>query len=359
MSEFTIKDNCMRVLLRNVVSCLALASACYAQAAPQSSPRDPIAIIAGQPIYERDLAPEIGSKLLQLHNQEYQIKNTALQDVIRQKLLEAEAKERGVSTEELLKQEVDSKVSEPSDAEVEGYYLAIKNQIDQPLEQIKPQLVKALRALKTQQARQEYEDSLRSESEVVVLLRPPKVEVSYDPARVRGDRSAPVTIVEFADFQCPYCKKADATLNDLLAKYKGQVKLAYRDFPMRTLHTQAQIAAEAARCAEEQGKFWEYHDALFAADQPKLDETGLSETARRLGLEENAFRSCLAGGKFKTSIEQDVQDGTKAGVVGTPAFFLNGVFVNGAQPEAEFEKIINSQLVSTGNRRGSPGSSVR
>jgi len=197
-------------------------------------------------------------------------------------------------------------------------------------------------------ARQEYADSLRAKAEVAVMLRPPKVEVSYDPARVRGDPKAPVTIVEFSDFQCPYCKKAQDTLKDLLIKYKGRVKLAFRDFPMRMLHAQAQDAAEASRCAGDQGKFWEYHDALFA-DQTTLNQAALVETAQSLGLDKKSFESCLATGKFKAQIEQDLQDGTKAGVAGTPGFFINGVFVNGIQPAAEFEKIIDGELAAMGS----------
>ncbi len=336
-------------MLSRMLLCLALPLACLGQGASTAQPGDPIATVAGQSIYEQELLPALGPRLLQLRNQEYQMKSRALEDLIRQKLLEAEAKKRGLSSEKLLEEEVDSKISEPTDAEVEGYYLAQKNQLNQPFQEVKLQLQEALKLLKVQQARQDYADSLRAKAKVAVLLRPPKVEVGYDPARVKGNRKASVTIVEFSDFQCPYCKKAEATLKHLLAKYNGRVKLAYRDFPLRALHPQAQMAAEAARCAGEQGKFWEFHDALYA-DQSKLDEPGLAEHARSLGLDEKSFQSCLEAGKFKAQIEQDVQEGSKAGVAGTPSFFINGTFVNGAQPEAEFEKIIDAELTILGNR---------
>lgn len=314
----------------------------------QASNDDPIATVAGQLIYEQDLAVELGPKLLELRNQEYQMKRKALDELIRKRLIDGEAQKRGISSDKLLEQEVDSKVADPSDAEVEGYYLAVKNQLDQPFPEIKPQIQKALKVLKTQQARQDYGAALGAKAEISVLLRPPKVEVGYDSARVRGDAKAPVTIVEFSDFQCPYCKKVQPTLKDLLAKYNGWVKLAYRDLPLHTLHPQAQLAAKAGRCAEEQGKFWEYHDALFA-DQSKLDEASLVKTAKSLGLNEKSFQSCLNGGKFEAQIEQDVLDGTKAGVNGTPGFFINGEFVSGAQPEVEFEKVIERQLATSGS----------
>ena len=310
---------------------------------PQASAANPIATIAGQPIYEKDLEVELGSKLLELRNQEYQMKGKALDELIRKRLFDAEAQKRGISTDKLLEQEVDSKVADPSDEEIEGYYVAVKSQLNQSFQEIKPQIGKLLKLLKTQQARQDYGDALRAKAEVSVLLRPPKVEVGYDPARVRGEAKAPVTIVEFSDFQCPYCKKVQPILKDLLAKYDGRVKLAYRDFPLRTLHAQAQLAAEAARCAEDQGMFWQYHDALFA-DQSKLDDAGLVKTAQMLGLNEKSFQTCLAAGSFKAPIEEDVQEGTKAGVTGTPGFFINGEFLNGAQTEGEFEKIIELEL---------------
>ena len=344
----------MKISAMKLAFCMALVAACSAQGAPQSSPGEPLATVAGQPIYEQDLQAVVGPKLLQLHNQEYQVKSSALQDAIRQKLLEAEAKRRGISTDKL-QEEIDSKVAEPTNGEIEGYYLAIKNQFNQPFEEAKPQIQKMLKVLKTQQARQDYADSLRTKSDVVVLLRAPKVEVRYDSARLRGDPKAPVTIVEFSDFQCPYCKTVQPTLKDLLTKYNGRVKLSFRDFPVRSLHPQAEAAAEAARCAEEQGKFWEYHDALFA-DQSKLDAAGLTSTARSLGLDEKSFQSCLASGKFKAQIETDLQDGSKAGVAGTPGFFVNGVFINGSQPQAEFEKVIDGELAATANRNSTRAS---
>ncbi len=313
----------------------------------QNSPKL-VATVDEQPIYEDELMSVVGTSLHELQNQEYKVKSDALDKLILRKLIEAEAKREGITAERLLEQEVDSKVPEPSDDEARGYYLAGKNQTSLPFDQIKSQVKRLLKATEIQQAREKYAESLRAKADVAVLLPPPRVEIGYDSARVKGDPRAPVTIVEFSDFQCPFCRKSAATLRDLLARYNGQVKLAFRDFPMRAVHPQAQAAAEAARCAGEQGKFWEFHDALFAADQPKLDAAGLAATARRVGLDERSFTSCLSEGKFKAQIEQDIQDGAKAGISGTPGFFINGVFLNGAQPEAEFEKIIDRELAAVG-----------
>jgi protein-disulfide isomerase len=336
----------MREFIFRVISiCATLLFAGPIVLPAQNSP-NPIATLDGQPIYDEELTSVAGTRLLELRNQEYKVKSDALDQLVRKKLIDAEAKKKGLTAEELLKQEVDSKIAEPSDDEAKGYYLASRSQTTLPFDQIKSQVKQLLKSSEIQQAREKYADSLRAKADVAILLRPPKVQVSYDPTRVRGNPKAPVTIVEFSDFQCPFCKKAQVTLKDLLTKYNGRVKLAYRDFPMRTLHPQSQMAAEAAGCAGQQGKFWEYHDALFATDQSKLDQAGLTATARSVGLDEKSFTSCLAEGKFKAQIEQDVQEGTKAGVAGTPGFFINGEFVSGARPEAEFEKIIDGELAA-------------
>jgi protein-disulfide isomerase len=304
----------------------------------------PIATVNGEQIYEQELMSVAGTQLVELQKQEYKVKSEALDRLIRKKVVEAEAKKRGISADELFKQEVDSKVAEPSDDEAKGYYLASRSQTTLPFEQIKPQVKQILKNAEIQQARDKYAESLRAKAEVAILLVEPKQEVGYDPARVRGDANAPVTIVEFSDFQCPFCKRAEPTLKELLAKYNGRVKLAYRDFPIPELHPQAETAAEAARCAGEQNKFWEYHDALLAMDGNKLDEAAFRTTAQNVGLNVKSFSSCLATGKFKAAVEQDIQAGSQAGVVGTPGFFINGEFVSGAQPEAEFAKIIDAEL---------------
>ena len=138
------------------------------------------------------------------------------------------------------------------------------------------------------------------------------MQVAYDAARLRGNPNALVTIVEFSDYECPYCRQVEPTVKQLLAKYGDQMRISYRDYPLTAIHPQAMIAAEASRCALEQGKFWEYHDQLFTA--PKLDKDALIEYARNLKLDDKQFGSCLTGEKYKADIEKDEQEGRKAGV---------------------------------------------
>jgi protein-disulfide isomerase len=325
----------------------ASAGAMAAEAPEAAKNGPPVAMVAGQPIYESDLMPLVQGQLLPLQNQEYQVKSRALENLIQQRLLEAEAKKEGLSTDKLLEKEADSKVTEPTDAEVEAYYLGQKDRLNRPFDEVKTQLASRLKQARIQQAREEYMASLREKAKVTVLLDRPRVEVAADPKRVRGNPKAPVSIVEFSDFQCPYCHRIEPTLKQVLAKYPDQVSLSFRDFPLRQIHPQAELAAEAARCAEEQGKFWEYHDALFAGS--KLDRDALVEEARTLKLDDGRFEACLTAGKYKAEIDKDVQDGARAGVAGTPGFFINGIPLSGAQPLDSFTQVIDEELARSGS----------
>jgi len=269
------------------------------------------------------------------------------------KAITAEAKKKGIPTEKVLEQEVDAKVPEPTEAELKALYIVQKQQLGKPFDEIKPQLLQLLKKSKIQEAREDYYKRLREQAGVSIFLQKPKVQVAYDPARLRGDPKAPVVIVEFSDFQCPYCQSVQPTLKSLLAKYEGRVSLAYRDLPVRDIHPQAELAAEASRCAGEQGKFWEYHDLLFA-NQNKLDRPGLLDQAHGLKLDEKQFDSCLSSGKYAAQIEQDRQLGLRAGVAGTPGFFVNGSLLSGNQPQDAFEKLIQAELAASKEKPTAP-----
>jgi protein-disulfide isomerase len=339
----SVSSAAIKVYLCLFFSMLLVPICCLAQSSGPAKSTETLATVGGQPITEDDLLPSVASKLISLRNLEYQMKKQALDNLIDQRLLEAEAKRKGMSADKFLEQEVDTKVAEPTAAELNAYYLAQKAELNRPFNEAKVQIEPSLKQAKVQQARQAFYAYLREQAKVVVLLSPPRVEVSIDPARVRGNPKAKVMIVEFSDFQCPYCGGVQATLQSVLAKHPDTVALAYRDMPMSKIHPFARKAAEAARCAGEQGKFWEYHDLLFA-DQSKLDQDGLMDKARTLKLDEQQFESCLSGEKFKAQIQQDSQDGMRAGVSGTPGFFINGIFLSGSQPASAFENLVQEQL---------------
>jgi protein-disulfide isomerase len=313
---------------------------CLAQNAGSAKPKETVAIAGGEAIYEDDLLPAVQAQLIKLRNQEYELKKKVLDSLIEQKLLQAAARKKATTPEKLLQQEVDAKVAEPTEGELRAYYLGQKG--NRPFDEIKDQLLSGLKQARIQEARQDYLKQLRKDADVKVLLAPPKVQVGYDRDRLRGSPKAPVVIVEFADYQCPYCRRVEATLKDLLSKYGDRVSLAYRDFPLAQIHSQADSAAEASRCAGEQGKFWEYHDQLFSSS--KLERPALLEYAHNLKLDEKRFDSCLASGKFQADIQRDLQEGTQAGVSGTPGFFINGVPLSGAQPMEAFVRVIEEEL---------------
>lgn len=330
-----------------LLSFIFIAAASLCQTSDAAKARQPIATVDGQTIYDEDLAASVQGQLLPLRNQEYEIKKKALDNLIEQKLLEAAAKKQGLTTEKLLFQEVDSKIPDPSDAEIEGYYegyyLAQREGFNSPLDDtLKSQIWLSVKQAKTRQLREEYMKRLHSDSNVAILLSPPRVRVGYDPKRLRGNPKAPVMIVEFADYQCPYCQRVEATLKEVLAKYGDKVSLAYRDFPLTAIHSHAEIAAKASRCALEQGRFWEYHDQLFSAS--KLDKDTLVEYARNLKLDDKQFGSCLSSEKYNAEIEKDSEEGKKVGVHGTPGFFINGVTLSGAQPQDAFTRLIDDEL---------------
>jgi protein-disulfide isomerase len=316
--------------------------------ASKTDGEQPIATVDGQPIYQSDLTGPAAAQMLQIRQQGYKVESEALDALIRQKVVEIEAKKEGISVEQLYQKEVDSKIPEPSDAEAKGFYFAVKSRTPLPFNALEPQIKEMIKGDEIQEARAKYADSLRAQADVAILLQPPAVELgANDPARVEGNPKAPVTIVEFADFQCPFCGRVEPTLVDLLKKYNGKVSLAFRDFPLRAAHPFAEGAAEAGRCAEAQGKFWPMHDALYA-DQSKLSADDLIKTAATVGMDRSSFAACLKSGKYSAAIEQDEAIGSKAGVTGTPAFFINGRFLSGAAPEEQFQQIIDSELATAG-----------
>jgi protein-disulfide isomerase len=163
-----------------------------------------------------------------------------------------------------------------------------------------------------------------------------------DPAK--GDKNAPVTIVEFSDYQCPFCQRfVQQTLPLINERYvkTGKVRLVFRDYPL-PFHQYAQKAAEASECADEQGKFWEMHDKLFSTSELGIDT--LKNFAKEIGLDTTKFNSCLDSGKYASEVQKDMTDGSKYGVRGTPAFLINGVLVSGAQPFQNFQTVIEQEL---------------
>lgn len=161
---------------------------------------------------------------------------------------------------------------------------------------------------------------------------------------VKGNQNAKVTLIEYSDFQCPYCARHYDTINQIIKNYGDKVRVIFRHFPL-SFHPEAEKAAEASECAGEQGKFWQMHDAIFEANLAgEMSVAKWKETAKKLGLNTKQFNNCLDSGKYAEKIRQQMISGSAAGVEGTPATFVNGELVSGAIPYEQFKQIIDSYL---------------
>jgi protein-disulfide isomerase len=320
------------------------------QGQPKQDSSAPVAKIGGKPITAGELDDAAKKDLAQLeqqyNEQRYQLRRNALESMLRQRAFDEKAKAKGVSREELLNQEISAKIPDPSDDEMKTLYERAKANGQQlpPFEQVKPDIARFIKNQKGQGAFAEYYESLKKEMNIEVLLPPyeaPKVQVSaVGPAK--GPTNAPITIVEFSDYECPYCVRAEPTVKDLLAKYPGKIKLVYRDYPLPA-HTKAPKAAEAAHCAGDQGKYWEMHDKLFSPGA-KLEVADLKTAARDVGVDGAKFDQCLDSGAKSKDVETHRKAGDEAGVSGTPAFFINGRPLAGAQPLEAFSAIVDQEL---------------
>lgn len=330
-----------------IIGLLFSRAAGAAQETPAKNTATPAAKVGEETISLEEIQRSLQTELAQIERERHRLIEEKLDQLIAQKLLAAEAKRRGISVEELLKQDVSGKTPNATDAEIDAYIAENRSRLSQPDDpQLRLKIWEYLQGQKVSRQREAYVRELRAKAGVTVYLQEPagaRAQVDTGKGFVRGAKDAAVTIVEFSDFQCPYCQAVVATINQLMAQYAGKIKLIFRDFPIPNLHPLAPKAHEAARCAAEQDKFWEYHDLLFERS-PRLAPAELKQYAREIMLNGEDFDKCFDGGKYQAAIASDVQDGMRLGASGTPTFFINGRMIVGAQPIATFQKIIDSEL---------------
>jgi protein-disulfide isomerase len=312
--------------------------------AAASEASKPVAEVDGKPITMGELEKSVSGQLAKLDHQRRAVLERGLGSLIDQKILEAEAASRGMTVEALEKAEIDDKAGQVSDADAEAFYKANKARLppNRPEKQLLPQIKTYLVNQKKEQLRDNLLSALRAKYHPNVLLEPERVHVSDAGAPAKGPKNAPVTIIEFSDFQCPFCARVEPALKEMFKTFGNEVRLVYRQFPLG-FHANAEKAAEASLCANDQGKFWEMHDAMFA-DQHALGVDKLKATAARLGLNASQFDKCLDGGKYKAQVRKDVAAGMAAGVQGTPTLFINGRVISGAVPFGEIKRVIDDEL---------------
>jgi protein-disulfide isomerase/predicted small lipoprotein YifL len=337
-----------------VLAVVAAAAACSRSRGPVSAPPAPstadpkqvVAEVDGKPITRGELDQKAAESLVALRQQEYDTLRQALEQMIGERLIEKEAAARHLSKEALLKSEADDRVPAPDPARVAAVYEQNKQRFrGQTLVQMTPDITRAIRQQDVNARRQAFAEELRKKASVRVALEPPRAQVAIPgDAPVLGPAQAPVTVVEFSDYQCPYCRRAQSVVDEIVGKYQGKIRLVVRDFPLEG-HPRAMPAARAAHCADEQGKFWDYHHALLTQAGDFSDDD-FKTRAAALGLDPGKFETCLQSPRHDEKIQASIADGARIGVSGTPAFFINGRMLFGARPVEQFQEVIDAELAA-------------
>lgn len=316
-----------------------------------------LATVAGQAVSQAEVDARIVKKLIE---RQPNLVDTALEELIDEKLVALEAAAQKTTAEQLLAREVTAKAAAPTDAEVESFYEQQKARIPPNVskEQVIPQIRSYLLQQKADEAKRTFYASLRTKYAVNNMLQAersameaeqakavrPRLESGNVPAK--GPAGAAVTIVEFSDFQCPFCARVTPTVDQALSRYGDKVRVLFRQFPL-DIHPMAPKAAEASLCAHEQGKFWEMHDAMFA-NQKDLAVDALKAKAAALHLDTAAFNSCLDSGKTAAAVKADFDLGVSIGVNATPAIYVNGRALSGAVGFDVLGRVIDEELKRVG-----------
>jgi protein-disulfide isomerase len=312
------------------------------QAGPDQRGSAVVAEINGHQLTQADLEQKQAGKLLQARYDFYQTQRAALEQLIDGQLLEMQAQREGLSVEQLIQRDIISHVKDLTEDQIQVFHEGMKT--NEPLEATREKIVATIRQIRLTKARDAYLQSLREQATVRIALTPPKTVVAVDEAPRRGPQDASVLIVEFADYECPYCQRSVADLKKIQAEFPGKVTLAFKDFPL-PMHRSAQKAAEAAGCAGRQGKFWDFHDTMFANAQ-KLEPLHLKEYARTLKLDVASFDQCLDAGEQAEAVRKDLAQAQRLGLTGTPSFFINGHFLSGAVQYSTLREIVEQQLAT-------------
>ncbi len=307
------------------------------------NPEMVVARYSGKEVKLKDVDAIVGDQIKELDKKKFQLRQQGAEQVAIQAIVKDEATKAGKSEEEWLKAAIDGKIAAPSEEAIAKVFAENKDKMPpgSTLDSMRPQIIGFLTQDQKRTVAAAAFDDLKKKANYEMLLQEPRLQVeALGPSK--GAADAKVTIVEFSDFQCPFCSRAEPSVDEVMQKYPGKVRVVFRHFPL-SFHENAAKAAEAGACAEEQGKFWEMHKLMFG-NQAKLTVADLKDNAKTLGLDTEKFNACLDGNKMKAKVDADTEAGKKVGVNGTPAFFINGVMISGAQPFTEFAKVIDQEL---------------
>lgn len=304
------------------------------------------AVVNGKEIKGKDVLERIKNDLSELERNTYELKKRATEEAVQKMILEDEAKKQGVTIEKLMGQFDSLRDQGVEKADIANFLKARGVDEKKLSKQEKDSIPQIIKMQRVYEARQRYMGELRAKANVQFKIPRPvekAVDVAVGQGTAVGSPNAKVKIIEFSDFQCPFCSRGRMRLEEIVGKYKDKVAVYFRHFPLESIHPQAFKASEASLCAQDQGKFWAYHNLLFD-NQSALNEKDLIKYADALKLDSAKFQECLKSGVKAAIVKKDMEEGIKAGVNSTPTFFINGFAVRGAQPLETFAEIIEEQL---------------
>lgn len=311
-----------------------------------SNSNEVVASTGGFEITQEKLDEVTKNQMMKVTAQIYSIQKRAIDDMIDNHLIEQEAAKQGITKQKLFSK-IQSEAEKPTDEQVKMVYEMQKGRFGgKSFDEIKNQLKMQLMRQSQEVALNSLLKQLRKDADIKVNLVRPRADVSVDDDPSQGPSDAPITLIEFSEFQCPYCKRARPVLDQIMTQYAGKVRYVFRDFPLG-FHGQAKGAANAANCANEQGKYWDYNKGLWSTQGQHTPEQ-LTKIAEDLHLNMSDFSKCVEEKRYYSEIDKDQRDGSLAGVSGTPAYFINGIFLSGAQPFEAFEEVIEDELQQKG-----------
>jgi predicted DsbA family dithiol-disulfide isomerase len=309
----------------------------------QAPPETVVATVNGAEITLKQVDETVGPGVLPLQQQLYAVRKVALDNLIVSKLLESEAKAAGVPLDELRRRLTQGEIvvtrAQVEEAYAQNASFFASMSPDEARERLRLDL--------ENQARMKFYragiEALRRKSNVVVSLVAPAfgLELVDGGSPVKGAAKAPVTIVEFSDFECPFCQQVQETLKQIVERYPDEVRLVFKHLPSEG-HRNSLPAARAAYCAGEQDRFWQFHDALFATRG--LSAGVFDDIAVRVGLGREKFQSCLASARPRSAIVKDIETARRYRIDSTPSFLINGRLVKGALSFTDFQNLIEREL---------------
>jgi protein-disulfide isomerase len=301
-----------------------------------------VAEVGSHKVTRAELEQKEAAKLLKVRSAYYLAEREALNQLIDDYLLEEKAGLEHLTVAELVKRDIESKVQDPTEDQLHVYYEGVGT--DEPYSAVREKILTYIHQRRVAALRADYVRSLRDQAGVLVSLAAPTADVAIDGAPIQGVREAPVKIIEFADYECPYCQQVHPLLKKLEQEFDGKIAIAFKDFPL-PMHSRATKAAEATRCAGAQGKYWELHDSLFE-HAGHLEVPQLKEYAQALQLDMEKFDKCLDSGEQAAAVQKDFAEAQRLGLSGTPSFFMNGHFFSGMVKYNALREMVAQELAT-------------